>query len=58
VIQMVIHHRAACLIALLSLVAPAFAANRLGLIVWFAWLGRREQRHHDEATREYWRLHQ
>ena len=62
-IQMLIHHRAACLIALLSLVALAFVANRLGLIVWLAWLdrregNRREKRCHGDATKEYWRLHQ
>jgi hypothetical protein len=62
-IQTLIHHRAACLIALASLVALAFVANRLGLIVWLAWLDRhagdrREEKRHGEVTREYWRIHQ
>jgi hypothetical protein len=57
-IEVLIHHRAACLIALLSLVALAFVANRLGLLVWLAWLDRREEKRPGEATKEYWRLHQ
>lgn len=61
-IQTVIHHPAACLIAFLALVALTFAANRLGLIVWLAWpdrhKGDRGQKSHSEATKEYWRVHQ
>ena len=62
-IQMLIHHLVACLIAFVFLVALTFAADRLGLIIWLAWLDRhkgdrREQKHHNEATKEYWRMHQ
>jgi hypothetical protein len=63
VIQTLIDHPAACLIAFLFLVALTFAADLLGLIVWLAWLDRhkgdrREQKRHGEATKEYWRVHQ
>jgi hypothetical protein len=63
VIQTLIDHPAAGLIAFLLLVALTFAADLLGLIVWLAWLDRhkgdcREQERHGKATKEYWRVHQ
>jgi hypothetical protein len=62
-IQAVIHHPAACLGALQALVALAFVVNRMGLIVWLAWVdphkgAHREQKRNGEATKEYWRVHQ
>jgi hypothetical protein len=67
-IEILIHHPVACLITLVSFVALTFAADRLGLIAWVAWLdrhqkGRREKdrrqaKRHGEATKEYWRMHQ
>jgi hypothetical protein len=61
--QILIHHPAACLITFLLLVALTFLADRLGLIVWLAWLDRcegdrREEKRHDEATEEHWRVPQ
>ena len=61
-IQTLTHHRAACLIAFLSLVVLTFVANRLGLISWLAWLVRNEEdRHKEDRDSEdadnYWRIH-
>lgn len=61
-IQTLIHHRTGFLIAFLFLVALTFVVNRLGLIVWIAWLDRYkgdryEDKRRGESTREYWRLH-
>jgi hypothetical protein len=70
--QTIIHHPAVCLIALLFLVALTKVVDRLGLIAWLAWLGRREKdggkknrseenrdgAHHSEITKEYWSIHQ
>lgn len=41
--QTLIHHAAACLVTLLSLVALTFIAKRLGLTAWIAWLDRRHR---------------
>jgi hypothetical protein len=62
-IQAVIHHPAVCSGAFLALVTLAFVVNRLGLIVWLAWMDphkgdRREQKRNGEATKAYWRVHQ
>jgi hypothetical protein len=61
-IETLIHHPAGCLIAFLSLFVLTFVANRLGLIVWLAWLDRRgedrrDDKRHRQATREYSRIH-
>lgn len=61
--QALIHHSAACLIAFLFLVVGTLLADRLGLIVWLAWLdrhegNRREENRHGDATEEYWRIHE
>jgi hypothetical protein len=39
-IEVLIHHSAACLIAFLLLVVLTFSADRRGLIAWLAWLDR------------------
>jgi len=61
-IQAVIHYPAACLGALLALVALAFVVNRMGLIVWLPWIVIKgivaAKRSQVEATKEYWRVHQ
>ena len=62
-IQTVIRHPAACLGVFLALITLTFVVNRLGLVVWLAWLDRhkgdrRGQKSHGEATKEYWRVHQ
>jgi hypothetical protein len=48
-------------VALLVLVALTFAVNRLGLMLWVAWLSRRDGKHEGkpEGNRsgEYWRVH-
>jgi hypothetical protein len=62
-IQTLIHHPAACLIAFLSLVVLTFVANRLGLISWLPWLGRhdedrhKEKRDSEDTEAEYWKIH-
>jgi hypothetical protein len=62
-IEVLIHHSAACLIDFLLLLVLTFLADRLGLIAWLAWLDRckgdrRAEKRHDEATEEYWRIHE
>jgi hypothetical protein len=54
-IQAVIHHPAACLGALLALVALAFVVNRMGLIVWLPWMDRhkRDRRGQKESRRSH-----
>jgi hypothetical protein len=54
-IQAVIHYPAACLGALLALVALAFAVNRMGLIVWLPWMDRhkRDRRGQKESSRSH-----
>ena len=61
-IEVLIHHSAACLIAFIFLVVLTFSADRLGLTAWLAWLDRykgdrRAEKRHSEATEEYWRIH-
>ena len=58
VIQTLIDHWAACFVAFLFLVALTFAADRLGLIAWLAWLDCHKRDRHGKATKEYWRIHQ
>ena len=63
-IEVLIHHSAACLIAFSFLVVGTLLADRLGLIVWLAWLDRHEgdrrgeENCHGDATEEYWRIHE
>jgi hypothetical protein len=62
-IEVLIHHSAACLMAFLLLVVLTFLADRLGLVVWLAWLdryngNRRAEKRHGDATEEYWRIHE
>lgn len=61
-IQTLAHHAAAYSIAFLSLVILTFVGRRLGLIFWLAWLVRDEEdrhkeKHDNEATDEYWKIH-
>jgi hypothetical protein len=62
-IQTLIHHPAACVIAFLSLVVLTFVANRLGLISWLPRLGRHDEDRHEEkpdsedTEEEYWKTH-
>jgi hypothetical protein len=59
--QALIHHSATCLIAFSFLVVGALLADRLGLIVWLAWLDRHDRREENcrgDATEEYWRIHE
>jgi hypothetical protein len=47
-------------VALLVLVALTFAVDRLGLMLWAAWLNRCEGKHEgkpeDNGSGEYWRV--
>ena len=48
-------------VALLVLVALTLAVNRLGLMLWMAWLsrrdGKREGKPEGNSSGEYWRVH-
>jgi hypothetical protein len=62
-IEVLLHHSAACLMAFLLLVVLTFLADRLGLVVWLAWLdryngNRRAEKRLGDATEEYWRIHE
>ncbi len=50
-------HPLGYLVAFLVLVAPVFAIDRLGLLLWVAWLNRRESEPGDNGSGEYWRVH-
>jgi hypothetical protein len=54
----IIDHPVACLVALLSLAALALVANRLGLIVWLAWLDCRHSNRGAKPADKYQRTQQ
>jgi hypothetical protein len=56
-IQTLVDHPADVLITLLFLVVAIFIIDRLGLLIWLAWLNRREGEPKHKAAKEYWRIH-
>jgi hypothetical protein len=57
-IRTIVDHPVACLMALLSLVAIAIAADRLGLIACLAWLDRGNANRGNKPAYKHWRMHQ
>jgi|HubBroStandDraft_1064217.scaffolds.fasta_scaffold264818_2 hypothetical protein len=55
--QTPILHLLGYFVAFLVLVALMFAVDRLGLLLWVAWLNRRAGKPEDNGSGEYWRLH-
>jgi hypothetical protein len=55
--QTSILHLLGYFVAFLVLVALMFAVDRLGLLLWVAWLNRRAGKPEDNGSGEYWRLH-
>jgi hypothetical protein len=56
-----ISHSLGCFAAFLVLIVLVFAVDRLGLMLWVAWLNRRkskrERKPEGNGSGEYWRVH-
>lgn len=56
--QTLIHHPLGFFVVFLVLVALTLALDRLGLLVWMAWLNRRSVTRKDHGSKEYWGVHE
>jgi hypothetical protein len=45
-------------IALVSLGLLMLILNRLGLVAWCSWAGRRKEANQDSSARKYWSAHE
>lgn len=50
-------HSLGCFVAFLVLIILGVAVDRLGLMLWVAWLNRRKNKPGDNGSGEYWRVH-
>ena len=47
-----------CLFAVLALVGLVFLLELLGLRAWIAWLTRHDRKPKNNASKEYWKVHE
>ncbi|MGO9434190.1 MAG: hypothetical protein ACLP00_07835 [Terracidiphilus sp.] len=55
--QTLILHSLGYFVEFLVLVALIYAVDRLGLLLWVAWLNSREGNPEHNGSRKYWRAH-